>query len=62
MERWEGAFMVENSQNLDGPRANEEIQIPKRPLSSSVDPAGGSRGHATFRSKVRGQENIQRRI
>lgn len=45
----------ENSQSLDGPRAVGEIQIPKKPLSGSVDPAGGSRGHITFRSNI----NIQ---
>lgn len=42
-----------SSQSSDGPRAGEEIQI----LSRSVDPAGGSRGHVTFRSEA--WENVQ---
>lgn len=46
-----------SSQSSDGPRAGEEIQIPKSSLSLSVDPAGGSRGRVTFRSEAR--ENMQ---
>lgn len=45
----------ENSQSLDGSRANEEIQL----LRGSVDPVGGSRGCVSFKSKVLAQENIQ---
>lgn len=54
-----GPFRVhwdpENSQSLDGSRANDEIQL----LRSSVDPVGGSRGHITFRSTVLAQESMQ---
>lgn len=54
-----GSFQVhwnpENSQSLDGSRANDEIQL----LRSSVDPVGGSRGHIKFRSKVLAQESMQ---
>lgn len=45
----------ENSQSLDGSRANEEIKL----LRGSVDPVGGSRGCVSFKAKVLAQENIQ---